>query len=196
VQPDELARLIDRADKVIVLEHPLPDAVILFDSSDSRDLEALKPALRTEPPEGFMHCMCIGSPAIALYADGQQIGQITNHHAHLIRCSLWASDTLLADVPAFLKWFDDRKIPGPRQEYEGAIRRNKERKEQERKWVEAMPSAMQPHWGEVARWPFGGDLRAAPESAGRAMSGTARPHPGTLLVVRLRGGAVVRLSGK
>jgi hypothetical protein len=155
-QPEELAQLIDRADKLVVLQSPREGAAVLFESSDRRDRDALKAALRVEFPKRYLHCMCDGTPAIVLYAKGEKIGQITNHHAKLIRCSLWESDRPLVDPEAFLKWFDDRKVPGPRKEYEAALVQEKQFKENLRRWVEAMPPALRPHWESTH--PFFPDL--------------------------------------
>jgi hypothetical protein len=157
VQPDELARLIDRADKLVVLQGPWDGSAVLFESSDRRDLDALKSSLRVERPEQDLHCMCDGTPAIFLYANGEKVGQLTNHHGELIRCSLWRSDARLVDAEAFLRWFDDRKLPGPRKEYEAGLEQYRKSQDYERKWVEAMPTALQPLW-PAARRSFDPDL--------------------------------------
>jgi hypothetical protein len=138
----DLAKLIDRADKLIVLEGPREGCAVLFESSDRKDLNALRASLRVEDPKVHEHCKCDGTPAIVLYANKERIGQITNHHAKLIRCDLWESDARLAEVEPFLKWFDDRKLTGPRKEYEAGIERDKQWKENQRKWVEALPPAV------------------------------------------------------
>jgi hypothetical protein len=151
VQPEELAKLIDRADRIVILQEPLEGSAVLYQSSERRDLDTLKAAISVERPERYMHCMCSGTPAIELYADGKKIGQITNHHAKLIRCSLWQSDAPLTDVGAFLRWFDDRDIPGPRKEYEAGLERDKEWAANEQKWLDAMPPALRPHWPAATR---------------------------------------------
>jgi hypothetical protein len=159
VRPAELAQLIDKADKLVVLESPQPGAKVLFESSEKRDLDALKSALRLERPKQFLHCMCDGTPALVLYAKGEKIGQITNHHARLIRCSLWKSDATVINAEAVLRWFDDRRIPGPRKEYELGLKLQKEASEAERKWLAAMPPALKPHWSTAKRTiPFEPDL--------------------------------------
>src|SRR4051794_38102576 len=78
VRPADLAALIDKADKLVVLESPRPGAAVLFESAERRDLDALKAALKVESPKGLMHCMCDGTPALVLYAKGEKIGQVTN----------------------------------------------------------------------------------------------------------------------
>ncbi len=151
VRPKDLGQLIDKADKLVVLQSPREGAKLFFQSSARRDLDALKAVLKVERPERFLHCMCDGTPALVLYREGKKLGQITNHHAKLIRCSLWKSDARLVDSEAFLKWFDDRKIVEPRREYELGLKLQKEANEAERKWVEAMPPSLKPHWAFARR---------------------------------------------
>jgi hypothetical protein len=42
VRPADLAQLIDKADKLVVLESPRKDAKVLFESAARSDLDALK----------------------------------------------------------------------------------------------------------------------------------------------------------
>lgn len=151
VESDDLAKLIDRADKLVVLQEPRDGSAVLFESSNRGDLDALKASLRVERPEKYHHCMCDGTPAIILYANGEQIAQVTNHHAKLVRCSLWESDARLVDAEAFLKWFDDRNIPGPRREFQAGLDQDKEWQGYERKWAEGMPAALKPLWPAAKR---------------------------------------------
>lgn len=145
LRPESLATLIDRADRLVVHHEPWEASEILFESSERHDLDALKASLQVEMPEQHLHCMCNGTPGIFLYANGQQIGEITNHHAKLIRCSLWKSDARLVNTEEFLKWFDDRKIPGPRKEYEESQQQDKEWSMNQRKWIEAIPPCLKPY---------------------------------------------------
>jgi hypothetical protein len=145
VRPGDLARLIDRADRLVVLRDPWGEDV-LFQSAERSDLDALKAALRVERPDQYLHCKCDGTPAIYLYSGAEKIGQITNHHAKLIRCNLWASDAVLQDREALLAWFDERGIAGPREEVERARQRDEEWDGAWRKWVEAMPAPLKTHW--------------------------------------------------
>jgi len=159
VRPGDLAQLIDKADKLVVLESPREGAKVLFESTERRDLDALKSALKVESPQHRLHCMCDGTPALVLYAKGEKIGQITNHHAKLIRCSLWKSDATLVDAETLLRWFDDRKIAGPRNEYELGLKLQKQANEAEKKWLAAMPPVLKPHWAAAKRAiPFEPDL--------------------------------------
>jgi hypothetical protein len=151
VKPEDLARLIDRADKVVVSDTPREKAKVLYESADRKDLDSLKAALKVAIPERPVHCMCDGTPAIDLYAKGERIGRLTNHHALLVRCDLWKSDARLADPEPLLRWFDARKVPGPRKEYDEARRLEKEAAADERKWLAAMPPALKPLWPAARR---------------------------------------------
>lgn len=146
VKPEDLARLIDRADKVVVSDTPWEKAKVLYESADRKDLDALKAALKVTAPDRPLHCMCDGTPAIDLYAKGERIGRLTNHHAVLVRCDLWKSDARLADPEPLLRWFDARKVRGPRAEYDEARRLEKAAAEDERKWLAAMPPSLKSHW--------------------------------------------------
>lgn len=165
VKPDELGAIIDRAEKLVVLDSPRSDAAKLFESGLRRDLDALKAATRVTVPEGAMHCMCIGSPAIDLYEKGQRILRITNHHARLLRCDLWTSDAPIADPEVFLKWFDERKVTGPRAEWDDSVRRQHQHDADLQRWREAMPTSLRPLWH-----PFENSLDADVEPLDRAVT--------------------------
>jgi hypothetical protein len=151
VKPEDLARLIDRADKVVVSDTPREKAKVLYESADRKDLDALKAALKVTIPDRPLHCMCDGTPAIDLYAKGERIGRLTNHHALLVRCDLWKSDARLADPEPLLRWFEARKVPGPRAEYDEARRLEKAAAADERKWLAAMPPALKSLWPAARR---------------------------------------------
>jgi hypothetical protein len=142
VRPEKLAALIDEADEVRVSGGILDDSPILFASKDHRDLAALMAATRVERPEEFQHCMCTGSPAIYLYRNGREIGQITNHHAQLLRGNLWWSDAPIVDAEAFLTWFDERGIHYPREMYERARKERADRRRREEEWYAAAPNGV------------------------------------------------------
>jgi hypothetical protein len=176
VQPDALAQLIDRADKVVVYQSGTGGNV-LYESGERADLDALRTALAVNRPEDDVHCMCVGSPMIKLFRDGQEIGRVTNHHAVLLRCNLWKSDAPLKDSETFLKWFDERKIPSPRAEWDENRRRDLEHEAHRKKWLAAMPASLPPLWqaAEQAHRPDLDPLRAAlgkefPDEHARAMA--------------------------
>jgi hypothetical protein len=142
-QPEDLAALIDQADKLVVLDTRSEELPVLFESSDRRDLEELKTSLRVNPSEEGKYCTCgYGSPTIVLYANGEKIGEIANHHLRWIRCSLWQNRAVVGDAEAFLKWFDDRDILNARMEYEIRLEETTTWKDNKQRWLEAMPPAI------------------------------------------------------
>jgi hypothetical protein len=140
VRPEKLAALIDEADEVRVTD--FGDSRFYYVSNDRDDLDALKAAIHLERPEEHEHCMCAGSPMIELYRDGKKIGQITNHHAIRLRCNLWWSDARIVDAESFLRWFDERGIDWPRQEYEEARNRDANRVWREEEWYASAPKGV------------------------------------------------------
>jgi hypothetical protein len=151
VRPADLGRLIDRADRLVVLKGPRDGAMVLFESDQRRDLDALKAAVAVKEPVEWLRCKCDGTTAVALYAGKERIGRITNHHAKLVRCSLWTSDAPLASAEAFLAWFDERGIAEPRAEHDEARARAMAWDDSRRKWRQAMPPALRPHGEEIFR---------------------------------------------
>jgi hypothetical protein len=146
IDPDQLYRLIDRADRMIVKEMPLVDSDILFESSGREDLDALKEALAIVVPDGSMHCMCLGTPAIELYLGAELVGQLTNHHGRSIRFSEWHSDAMLADREPWIDWFSRRGIDGPRREVEAGERQRIVSAERYERWLAAMPICLAQIW--------------------------------------------------
>lgn len=146
VNPSRLAALIKEADRIVVTESPMQDATTLFESSEREHLDDLSAALVVTKPDEWFHCMCIGSPALYLYRDDELLVQITNHHGQSVRCSLWDSDAPIANIENWLKWFDKRKIDGPRREVE-EMRESQEQGEREwKRWIAAMPKGLEPVW--------------------------------------------------
>jgi len=168
----QLAELIDRSDRLIVFDSPMANAPVLYESSGRLDLDGLKAAIRIDEPKGYIHCMCFGAPAIVFYAGRERIGELTNHHGHLLRCNLWESDAPICDLEAFLKWFDDRAITSPRDEWNDAIARQGQSEANRRKWVHAMPDALKPLWRatEEASEPIPVDIQAWHRALGRQIA--------------------------
>ncbi|HEX6902498.1 MAG TPA: hypothetical protein VF789_22450 [Thermoanaerobaculia bacterium] len=161
VQPEKLAELIGRADKIVVFESPMEGAEVLFSSTDPRDIREFRDSLAlAAPPEGF-HCMCIGEPAVRLYREGKELALVTNHHGNSVRSSLWTSDAIVKDPEKWLAWFDARKIPGPRREFEGMMADEKNYKKAYERWLAAMPKSVEPLWDEVMEDEFSPDLEPA-----------------------------------
>ena len=118
VKQAELDAKMAVADQIIVLELPVPNSKVLFSSTDRKDLDALMAAAHIVEGAPYEYCGCLGSPVIRLYRKGTLLVEFSNQGGTLIRCSLWASDAPVKDREAWLRWFDDRGMTKPRQEYQ------------------------------------------------------------------------------
>ena len=116
VSPEQLTAIIGHANRMLVTESLSKDAKKLFESRERKDLDALLTALSVAKPDGWFRCMCVGTPAVYIYKDEELLAWVANHHGKSVRCSLWGSNARITDVETWLKWFDDRKIDGPRKE--------------------------------------------------------------------------------
>ena len=147
VDPDELFRLIDLADRLVVKEMALSYGEVLFESTQRADFDELKAALTIVVPEEGFHAMCIGEPAIELFVNGTPVAEIANIGGNHIRWwNHWHSDAMLANSEPWLEWFSQRGIDGPRDEVESARRRAKESALAEKRWLAAMPPCLAPVW--------------------------------------------------
>lgn len=164
VEPAKLASLIKQADKIVVFDGPMEDAKVLFTSTAPKDISEFNDALTVLPPKGWFHCMCDGTPAIRLYRGDRELALVTNHHGLSVRCSLWASDAMLTDPEKWLQWFDARKIPEPRKEFEDMAASTKQSEISYARWRAAMPKSVRPLWEKAVRdgiFPNVKPLRAA-----------------------------------
>lgn len=146
VDPDQLADLIKKSDSLVVTQQPIANSPQLYESKDKYDIVALLDALSIAKPKEWFHCMCIGSPAISLYRGNEILVKVTNHHANSVRCSLWDSDALITDTDRWLKWFDERGVGGPREEYEESIAMAQQSEIDYKRWKDAMPSYLRDSW--------------------------------------------------
>jgi hypothetical protein len=152
VKPKQLYDVLDEADKIIVTEEPFEDSKILFESSDKKDIISLKNSISIKrKPFVISHCMCSGSPAIYIYKDGELLTQLTNHHGYKIRLSIWTSDAEIKDVEKWLSWFDERNMPGPRNEMEEANAFHEQSELEFNKWLAAMPEPIRPLWSKTRK---------------------------------------------
>jgi hypothetical protein len=140
VVPTELFTLLEKADKLVVEDQETSKK--LFVSSEAQDRAELNDALSIGVPSGWFHCMCEGTPIIRLYQGGKEIGWITNHHGLSIRTSLWTSDAHIRDSEKWLRWFDARKINGPRLEFCAIAESQQKAVLARQKWDAAMPEAL------------------------------------------------------
>ena len=148
----DLFDLIDQADTIIVKNLSSPNSSILFESNSKKDIIALQETLAScldKPNPFYSHCMCLGTPTIYLYdrrRGNKELLYIVNHHSKSVRCSLYASDLPLINQDKWLKWFDDREIPNPRQEVIRIATRVEKEAQGYRKWIAAMPQYLKAGW--------------------------------------------------
>jgi hypothetical protein len=146
---DDLRQLLANADEIVVKASPTRLAAILFKSTKKTDLEDLWRSLVLEPPTDWFHCMCDGAPALYAYQRGSELVQLTNHHGISVRCSLWDSDVRITDTEKWLSWFDERRIPGPRQEVQAMLAQETQNKKDWEKWLTAMPKPLKAAWSNA-----------------------------------------------
>ena len=146
---EDLRKIIAEADRVVVKNSPMTDAVTLFASTDKKDLDELWASLTLETPAEWFHCMCSGTPALYISERGCERVELTNHHGLSLRCSLWDSDVRICDTEKWLSWFDKRGMSGPRQEVEAMHARQQQGKRDWDKWISAMPKAVRPVWSDA-----------------------------------------------
>ncbi|MGE0592677.1 MAG: hypothetical protein AB7G23_10770 [Vicinamibacterales bacterium] len=149
----ELDGVLARAVRIVVKEDPRDTAITLFESTDRKDIDDLRRSLVLEPPDEWLHCMCIGSPAIYLYEGRGKPVQLTSHHGLTVRCSLWDSDVCIGDVEKWASWFESRGMSDPRDEVRGMLAQKEQQKRNWDRWLAAMPEAIVPLWAEALRLP-------------------------------------------
>ena len=124
---------------------------ILYSSSDSKDIADFKESISIASPNAWVRCACMSTPTVRLFRDGKELAVITYFSPRLIRASIWKSDAFLNDTEKWLKWFDDRKIPWLRKEYDADLARAKKRELAEVRWLKAMPKSIRPLWASVMK---------------------------------------------
>lgn len=156
----ELDKIFNSADSIVVLEEPFSDSKILFASNNYKEIQDLKESLILEipKPDTWMHCMCLGTPAIYLYKDTTKLIQITNHHGNSIRCSLWDTDVIIKDVEKWLTWFDNRSIISPREEVEDSRIRAIKSQINYNRWLSKMPGSIRLLWDSIDPNDFNPDI--------------------------------------
>lgn len=143
---EDLFELVDKSDKIVV--HDDEDSIV-YSSTEKSDVESLGQALHQclENPLFRSQGMGRGSPRITLYHDGEEVLQISHHSScKSIHCSLYSFDIPLSKPQAWLEWFDQKKIPGPREEYEKLAAKKRQQKEAYKQFVKSMPPYLSKAW--------------------------------------------------
>ncbi len=141
-----LKNIVNEANKIVVREYPTTDCEILYLSDNFEDIKEFVEALTIKMPAEPFDCMCHGSPQILIYKNDNLVIEITNHHGVSLRCSLWEGNIPILDIEKWLKWFDERKIVGPRNEYLNTISNQNKAKKSSENWFNGMPASIRIIW--------------------------------------------------
>jgi hypothetical protein len=123
---------------------------VLFESSSTSDIRQFAESLVLKAPPEPSSCLCLDPLHIDFYKEHQFLLSITSHDAELISCSMWESDALVSDAEPLLKWFDERRIDGPRKEYERQKKETARFAKAVKRWQEEMPSSLKPYWSKMS----------------------------------------------
>lgn len=100
--------------------------------------------LAVEQPVQAFHCMCLGYPAIELWAGNKLRATVGVHHGASVRVQDWWSDAPLRDGEGLLRWLDGLGVRGP---LAGLLADRARRSEDERRraaWLVATPAVLRP----------------------------------------------------
>jgi hypothetical protein len=90
---------------------------VILNTTDEHAIGELRESLKVKDgPLG--HDMCIGYPAIELYAGDLLIATLGMHHGVAIRWNEWNDDAALIDGHRLISWFSEHGIDEPRKELE------------------------------------------------------------------------------
>lgn len=130
--------LLQRADRVVVIESNGEKETQLFESLKETDLAELRAALKLRIPEDWKESICY-SPTVYFYKGPERLMSVGNVLGSEVKTSVWSGNALLEDPEKWLQWFDRRGMLQVRAERdrEEAAARTHERNE--KRWYEAMP---------------------------------------------------------
>lgn len=116
---------------------------IRVDLSDPAESARLRTAMAVESLPGF-HCMCLGDVRFEVFdRSGGRLAVVVLHHGATLRWGQWESDAVLADGRLLLAWLAGHGMPGPMHQFEAAGIRARERTDEERDWLAAMPAGLE-----------------------------------------------------
>lgn len=116
---------------------------VFVDTSAPNHLAGLRSKLTIIEPSRFFCCMCDGAPTFELYEGKALRGAIALHHGQSIRCSLWESHALLANLQAFIAWMSEIGA-GPEREREEALGHQQAAAARWQRWRAATPASLVP----------------------------------------------------
>jgi len=118
-----------------------------FESDHVGELQSL---LEIEEPQSGFHCMCLGSVAVELLADGARVAVIGLHHGESIRLDGWPSDAPLVDGRPLANWLAAHGLPELLEEMNDTAKRRTQGAMARERWQAAMPSGIAVHLDALA----------------------------------------------
>lgn len=140
---------IDRADEMVVYSEGFRREAVIYRSTNRKDFDELKSAITLKKRGGPFVCACVDGPEIALLKDGKEIAAVWNHEGTAIGSSVWEGDWENKDPERWLRWFDNRGIKYPREFFNETQAEQRKADEDERRWLNAMPSSLRPLWANT-----------------------------------------------
>lgn len=157
VKPTELLALIDRADGVAVDVLTGLKSETVYSSTDGKDLSELKAAISVDPAVGEFRCLCMPSARIHLHLKKKELATVLIYPDGMtIGFAPWSSDAKILDQEKWLRWFDVRRISGPRKGIEEQEESEKRARAEADRWMAGMPASLRPVWLKVAETMFPG----------------------------------------
>jgi len=147
----ELFVLIDQADEMVVYSEGFKREFVIYRSSKREDFDELKSAITLEPGGGPITCACVDGPEIALLKNKKEIATVWNHEGTAIGSSVWEGDWENSDPDRWLRWFDARGMTYAREFFNQMQAESMKAAEDERRWLETMPSSLKPLWPEALK---------------------------------------------
>ncbi len=145
-----LSRQILQADRIeVYYDFEPPGMKLVYSSTSPKDIAEFNAALNVSTPAGESACACIPSPVIRLYRGKTQLTSIEVFGTYAVHTPLRRGDLFINDAEKWLGWFDARKMPRLRKEYEDELARNKQSDEDYAHWLAAMPGSIRPLWDKV-----------------------------------------------
>lgn len=150
-----LAALLSRTTRVRIVDAGMVrgkamDGPVVLDTSAPEHLAALRRHLViAEDPNGFGHCMCLGSETIELYDGASLVAALGLHHGVALRWDAWKADAPLADPSALVRWLATVGVTGPLTEVEHERAAAGQRATRWEGWLRAMPASLTPFRGSI-----------------------------------------------
>jgi len=145
--PPELLAAVERADKLVVYDYGVEKGV--YSSLEHKDISELRQSLVFDPPQEWFRCACFPMLEIKLYRKGKEIGVISLFDELTIEFSGWSGDARILDREKLLRWFDARRIKGPRDAIEAELESERVDAILAQRWLAAMPADLRPLWPEI-----------------------------------------------